>query len=78
MAHYGREEIGMAIPDGSGYIGTLNMYHELHCIVSCPCVHLGLDSPAKKAFPEAYPPVYVPRLLFPEPYSTTERNEPSA
>lgn len=32
MDHYGRKDIGVAIPDGSGYVGTLNMYHELHCI----------------------------------------------
>lgn len=36
MAHYGREDIGVAIPDGSGYVGTLNIYHELHCIVRHP------------------------------------------
>lgn len=35
MRHYGREDIGVAIPEGNGYIGTLNVYHELHCIV-CP------------------------------------------
>lgn len=36
MNHYGREDIGVAIPDGSGYVGTLNVYHELHCIVRLP------------------------------------------
>ena len=50
MAHYGREEIGVAIPNGSGYIGTLNMYHELHCIVSCQCHQLGLESLLRKLF----------------------------
>lgn len=24
----------VALPDGSGYLGTLNVFHELHCIVS--------------------------------------------
>ena len=38
MEHYGREDIGVAIPDGSGYVGTLNVYHELHCIVSCTLI----------------------------------------
>jgi len=28
MRHYGREELGVAIPEGGGYIGTLNVYHE--------------------------------------------------
>ncbi|KAI0013866.1 hypothetical protein F4779DRAFT_624984 [Xylariaceae sp. FL0662B] len=32
MRHYGREEIGVIIPDGNGFIGTLNVYHELHCL----------------------------------------------
>lgn len=45
MDHYGREEIGVAIPDGSGYVGTLNVYHELHCIVSCATHHPILNSP---------------------------------
>lgn len=36
MRHYGREDLGVAIPDGDGYIGTLNVYHELHCIVRNP------------------------------------------
>lgn len=34
MDHLGRKDIGVAIPDGSGYVGTLNMWHEVHCIVS--------------------------------------------
>ena len=34
MDHLGRKNIGVAIPDGSGYVGTLNMWHEVHCIVS--------------------------------------------
>lgn len=33
---FDREENAIALPDGSGYIGTLNVYHELHCIVSVP------------------------------------------
>jgi hypothetical protein len=24
----------VTLPDGSGYLGTLNVFHELHCIVS--------------------------------------------
>lgn len=32
MTHYGREDIGVAVPEGDGYLGTLNVYHELHCL----------------------------------------------
>ena len=32
MKHYGREDIAVAIPEGGGYIGTLNVFHELHCL----------------------------------------------
>lgn len=31
---FDREENAIALPDGSGYLGTLNVYHEIHCIVS--------------------------------------------
>ena len=43
MDHYGRKDIGVAIPDGSGYVGTLNMWHEVHCIVSRPLLRLLLE-----------------------------------
>lgn len=29
-----REEDAVQLPDGSGYAGTLNIYHEIHCVVS--------------------------------------------
>ena len=32
MQQWGREEFGVAIPDGSGFMGTLNVYHELHAL----------------------------------------------
>ena len=36
LAHFpGREEETVARPDG-GYLGTLNVFHELHCIVRTP------------------------------------------
>ena len=31
---WGREADAVALPDNSGYIGTLNVYHEIHCVVS--------------------------------------------
>jgi len=34
VKHFDREENGVQLPDGSGYIGTLNVYHEIHCIVT--------------------------------------------
>ncbi|KAF5855765.1 hypothetical protein ETB97_008465 [Aspergillus alliaceus] len=30
----GRENIGVAVPEGTGYLDTLNVYHELHCLKS--------------------------------------------
>ena len=33
MKRLGREDIGVRIPGGDGYIGTINVYHELHCLV---------------------------------------------
>ena len=34
MKRLGREDIGVRIPGDDGYIGTINVYHELHCLVS--------------------------------------------
>ncbi len=31
---FNRDEDGVELPDGSGYVGTLNVYHEIHCVVS--------------------------------------------
>ena len=33
---FNREEDAVLLPDGSGYAGTLNIYHEIHCVVSPP------------------------------------------
>ena len=33
MKRIGREDIGVRIPGDDGYIGTINVYHELHCLV---------------------------------------------
>ncbi|KGO69687.1 Protein of unknown function DUF3328 [Penicillium italicum] len=48
MKHYGREDIGVALPEGGGYIGTLNVYHELHCI--------------KRLYQFSYPEYYFPNM----------------
>ncbi|KAH8756475.1 hypothetical protein F5882DRAFT_481708 [Hyaloscypha sp. PMI_1271] len=29
---FNREEDAVQLPDGSGYIGSLNIYHEIHCV----------------------------------------------
>ncbi|KAI4134106.1 MAG: hypothetical protein LQ347_001803 [Umbilicaria vellea] len=29
---WGRDVDAVALPDGSGYLGTLNVYHEIHCV----------------------------------------------
>ena len=31
---FNRVEDAVQLPDGSGYAGTLNIYHEIHCVVS--------------------------------------------
>jgi hypothetical protein len=31
---FNHEDTAIALPDGSGYLGTLNVYHEIHCVVS--------------------------------------------
>jgi hypothetical protein len=30
---FDRDEDAVELPDGSGYAGTLNIYHEIHCVV---------------------------------------------
>ncbi len=30
---FDREATAVEMSDGSGYLGTLNVYHELHCVV---------------------------------------------
>ncbi|OAA74187.1 hypothetical protein ISF_01088 [Cordyceps fumosorosea ARSEF 2679] len=40
----GREDIAVADPEGRGYLGTLNVYHQLHCI--------------KRLWQYSYPEVY--------------------
>ena len=33
MTRYGRAHEGVELSDGTGYMGTLNVFHELHCLV---------------------------------------------
>jgi hypothetical protein len=30
---FNRQDEAVELTDGSGYAGTLNVYHELHCVV---------------------------------------------
>ncbi|KAI1078852.1 hypothetical protein F5B20DRAFT_546444 [Whalleya microplaca] len=46
MKEYGRDQFGVAMPDGEGFLGTLNVYHELHCI--------------KRLYQYTYPEIYTP------------------
>ncbi|KAK6846221.1 hypothetical protein PG989_013985 [Apiospora arundinis] len=32
MHQLGREHLGVRTPEGTGFIGTLNVYHEIHCL----------------------------------------------
>ncbi|WQF90158.1 Putative mycotoxin biosynthesis protein UstYa [Colletotrichum destructivum] len=32
MRHLGRENNGIAAPDGNSYLSTLNIYHKIHCL----------------------------------------------
>ncbi|CZR59326.1 uncharacterized protein PAC_09218 [Phialocephala subalpina] len=32
VRYFGREEDAVLLPDGSGYVGTLNVFHEIHCV----------------------------------------------
>ncbi|EFQ35644.1 uncharacterized protein GLRG_10788 [Colletotrichum graminicola M1.001] len=54
MKALGRDQFGVAVPDGSGFLGTLNVYHELHCIkrlyqYTYPDVYPQGDTPAEQA-----------------------------
>ena len=33
MTRWGRIDEGVRLTDGSGYLGTLNVFHEIHCLV---------------------------------------------
>ena len=36
MTRWGFKDEGVLLTDNSGYMGTLNVFHELHCLVSLP------------------------------------------
>jgi hypothetical protein len=37
-----RQDIAVAVPEGSGYLGTLNVYRELHCLKTiCETTRVG-------------------------------------
>jgi len=39
MKGLGREENGIRLPDGSGYLATIQVYHDLHCVVRRSASH---------------------------------------
>ena len=36
MTRWGLVDEGVLLTDNSGYMGTLNVFHELHCLVCFP------------------------------------------
>lgn len=66
IARLGREDIALADPEGRGYLGTLNVYHQLHCIVSLHLHHAMLRliffffffGSQKRLWQYTYPEVY--------------------
>ena len=63
---FNRVEDAVQLPDGSGYAGTLNIYHEIHCVVS---LQLLLDSIYFQLilYSEMDAYTHVPRALLSEP-----------
>lgn len=43
LKQFGRDEDAVQLPDGSGYVGTLNIYHEIHCVVCVTSPTASLD-----------------------------------
>lgn len=61
MQRLGRTELGVSIPDGEGFIGTLNVYHEREFLLKPITTHhfLTLNSPLhRKSFTEEMHPVF--------------------
>lgn len=63
---FNRVEDAVQLPDGSGYAGTLNIYHEIHCVVSLH-LSLGLIYFQLMVCSEMDAYIHVPRALLSEP-----------
>lgn len=71
---FDRDEDAVQLPDGSGYAGTLNIYHEIHCVVSLP-LSFGLVYFQLMVFSEMDAYAHVPRALLSEPRRCSARRE---
>lgn len=61
MQRFGRKKTGVKVPGSNKYIGTLNVFHELHCIVSqitAFCMLHSLIKLQKRLYSYSYPEVY--------------------
>ncbi len=63
---FNRIEDAVQLPDGSGYAGTLNIYHEIHCMVSLH-LPLGLLYFQLTVCSEMDTYIHVPRALLSKP-----------
>ena len=63
---FNRSEDAVQLPDGSGYAGTLNVYHEIHCVVSVPPL-AARSSQKLISMAEVAACLHVPRALLPRP-----------
>lgn len=71
---FNRDEDAVQLPDGSGYAGTLNIYHEIHCVVS---LALSFDFIYYQLMVSSEMDAYahVPRALLPQPQRCSTRRE---
>lgn len=75
MKTLGRVDEGVRFTDGSGYMGELAVYHNLHCVVSLSPIRSELQIARRGVICKANvhasllattPPLPVPRLLLPK------------
>ena len=72
MRALGRESEGVRLTDGSGYLGQLTVYHNLHCVVSLQLslppkrTHLGQADNERPGETAKAPSIHPPRLLLPQ------------
>ena len=62
---FDRQENAVALADGSGYVGTLSVYHEIHCVVSSSSRHsvaIGLSVRKRWMHKYMYQEIYWPDL----------------
>jgi len=75
---FDRDEDAVELPDGSGYAGTLNIYHEIHCVVRfffsfSKSISINVVQLTNRKEMASHP--HVPRTLLPQPHRSSTRNE---